>query len=135
MAFNFSKFNSTNSKFTNMDSTEFRRNPNNKNGEPYFSLREMVEEYGEDAMYKITGMYINTKGTLKDVPESPVVATESEYVNLPVFQLKEVKAIIADDEAVEAINAGKCGFFIETYTNEYGEQLKVVWCDYDPDEE
>lgn len=129
--FNFSKFNSTNSKF-DIDSSEFRVNP--KTGKPYFKLAEMVEEYGEDVMFQVTGLYINKKSAYD--AETPVVATTMEFVNVPVFQLAEVKAMIADDEAVEAINAGECGFTIEAYDHpDYGKQLKVVWCAYEPDEE
>lgn len=131
MAFNFNKFNNTGSKF-NIDSSDFRVHP--VTGKPYFKLAEMVEEYGTDVMFQLTGLYINKKSSFD--PETPVAATTAEFVNIPVFQLAEVKAMIADDEAVEAINNGEAGFTIEEYDHpDYGKQLKVVWCAYEPDED
>lgn len=114
----FGKFNRER-KFT-VDTSDFE----------YRSLRELYAENGADYLYLLKGLYIGTK-SLYD-PEVPIVATDECYVNIPVFQLDEVKEILADPMAVKAINNDQAGFRIEEYEQKrYGATCyKVVWCDY-----
>lgn len=107
MAFKFQSLNVQ--KLFNVDSTNFE----------YKSLSEIREEYGKDT-FTARGFYINTKGMFGD---SPVVATANEYVNLPQHLTDVIKQIIENKEAVDAVNAGKCGFKVVDYTRkEYGEK-------------
>lgn len=110
----------------------------------FVTLEELYEANGENAVYRCTGFYINTKSDL--VNEAPVATIENRedysmpakikvsgsekdgtavyenrseeagcYVNLPVHQLHEVKAMIADEAAVNAINQGGLSFTIRKY--------------------
>ena len=99
--FNFSSFNKE--RLFTIDTGDF----------DYTNLEDLVKRDGEGHVYKVCGVYIGTK-SLYD-PEAPMLATESEYVNLPVHQLPEVKAMIADRRAVDAINNGEAGFVIESF--------------------
>ena len=116
--FTFTKFNKE--KLFDIDTTEF----------DYTSLEDLYNANGENAVYQVRGLYIGTKSNYD--PETPILATNEEYVNLPVHQLEEVKAMLADRRAVDAINAGDCGFKIEKY---YQKRFKkdcytAIWCDY-----
>lgn len=83
-------------------------------GFKYFSLKDIFEENNEDdsLVYPIYALYINTKGKHED---APVVAFEDRYVNLPPHQLEMAKEILDSDDAVKAINDGKCGIQIRKY--------------------
>lgn len=119
---NFKRFNK-NHLFT-VDTTDFK----------YFSLEDLYKRDGENTLYLLCGLYINTKSQYD--PEAPTLATDSELVNLPVFQLDEVKEMREDEEAVEAINNGEAGFTIESYTlDKYPGRTfyKAIWCNYDED--
>lgn len=65
--------------------------------------------------FKVLACYINKKSKYGD---SPVVATENFFINLPKWQLDNVKAIMANQDAIKAINEGKV--FIEIYDYEKG---------------
>lgn len=119
MAFNFSKFNKE--RLFDVDTSGF----------DYVNLEDLFEENGEDHVYKITGVYIGTKSTFDD--ESPIIAIEDTYVNLPQHQLPEVKAMLADKAAIKAINDGQAGFVIDSY---YQKRFKKTcyaarWGSYD----
>lgn len=116
--FTFSKFNKE--KIFDVDTSDF----------DYTSLEELFNRDGEGMVYKVRGLYIGTKSNYD--PETPILATDSEYVNLPVHHLDEVKAMLKDATAIKAINDGECGFTIEKY---YQKRFKkdcyaAVWCDY-----
>ena len=101
MAFNFSKFNKE--RLFDVDTSSF----------DYVNLEDLYTANGEDQVYKLTGVYIGTKSEFDD--ESPLVAIEDSYVNLPQHQLAEIKAMLADKAAIKAINEGQAGFVIESY--------------------
>lgn len=116
---NFAKFNKE--RLFDIDTTEF----------DYVSLEDLYNTNGADAVYQVRGLYIGTKSDYD--PETPILATNEEYVNLPVHQLEEVKAMLADRKAIDGINAGYCGFKIEKY---YQKRFKkdcyaAIWVDYD----
>ena len=75
----------------------------------YTSLEELYEENGPMTIYPVRGLYIGTKS------ETPLVATDTIYVNLPQHQLLKVKEMIDNKAAVKAINNGECAFRIEKF--------------------
>lgn len=117
--YSFAKFNKE--RLFDIDTTEF----------DYVDLEDLYNKNGEGAVYQVRGLYIGTKSNYD--PETPILATNEEYVNLPVHQLAEVKAMLADKRAIEGINAGNCGFKIEKY---YQKRFKkdcyaAIWGDYE----
>lgn len=96
----------------------------------YVSLEDLYQENGPDAVYCVRGLYIGTKSTYAD--ESPLLATDKEYVNLPQHQLDEIKNMLADPRAIEAINNGHAGFVIEQFYQKRFKKYCYVarWVDY-----
>ena len=78
----------------------------------FFKLGDLLEENGKDEVYTLRGLWINTGGVYGD---SPVAVIDDRYINLPGHMLDTVKEMIADDEAVAAINDGKLGFKVYSY--------------------
>lgn len=70
-------------------------------------------EGGKDVIHKINGLHVH-KSQLGD---SPVIIDEENkrLVNLPSHTAETVREILADDEAVETIKAGKVGYTIYEY--------------------
>lgn len=98
-----SKFNKTR-KF-DVDTSKFE----------YESMADLFNEHGKDKVYPLTAIYINSKSKFGD---APVLATDTCFVNAPSHMLDTAKEILADDEAVAAINNGEVGFTIYAYTAE-----------------
>lgn len=105
----------------------------------YTNLETLYNSVEEGTVFQIKGVFINDKSQFAD--ESPLVALNNVYVNLPNHQLAEVKEMLASEDAIRGINAGAAGFTIETYdltrTNSKGKNVtrtyyKAVWCDCDP---
>ena len=100
-------------------------------GFKYYKLRELYEEDGEGKEYVICGLYISNKSEYAE--ESPIAALEDRYVNLPEFQLPEVKEMLESKAAVAAINRGEGAFKIEKYIKKLKKGsrtcYKAVWCD------
>lgn len=119
---NFEKFNKK-QLFTNLP----------EGVDEYISLEELYEANGADKVYRLRALYINTRSDF--APETPVALINNYYVNIPVHQLQEVKAIMNDALAVKAVNNKKAGFKIESYRKEkYNKTCyRVVWCNYDED--
>ena len=117
---NFEKFNRK-QLFTNVP----------ENVEDYISLEELYKMNGADKVYCLRALYINTRSEF--APEAPVALTNNYYVNIPVHQLEEVKAIMNDALAVKAVNNKEAGFKIESYRKEkYNKTCyRAVWCNYD----
>ena len=94
----------------------------------YASLADLFNQYGKNKVYPFYAVYINRKSKFG---ESPVVATESEFVNLPKHLLSDCEVMMNDPEICEEINAGKCGFRIYQYTDSrYGRKcFGVEWVD------
>lgn len=81
---------------------------------PFMKLSELGES---DTPFIILTMWINTKGKFG---AHPVIATPSGLVDFPNSMTETVKEMIADDEVIEAVNAGKLGFTVRKYhTNRY----------------
>lgn len=101
MAFSFSNFNKE--RLFDIDTSEF----------DYLSLEDLYKRDGKGTVYTVRGAYIGTKS--KFDPEVPMVAIDDCYVNLPVHQLDEIKAMLADRRAIDGINKGQAGFVIEEF--------------------
>lgn len=98
-----SKFNKTT---FGIDTTDFQ----------YTKLADIFNsenEGGKDVIHNINGLYVH-KSQLGD---SPVIIDEKNkrLVNLPSHTAETVREILADDEAVETIKAGKVGYTIYEY--------------------
>ena len=100
----------------------------NTTGFEYHSLEHIFERDGADQEYVVRGIYINTKGLYDP---SPVIALDTEYVNLPAHLTSVCEEILNDPRAVQAIRDGKCGFKVRTYTKEqYNKDCYTVeWLD------
>lgn len=96
---------------------------------PYMERRLAFDNYGDGAV-KVTALYINTKSKFGD---TPVVATEKELINLPQYMLDECKAIISDQDDVDAINAGKVGIVFEEFEDKtfHKKCIGARWVDLD----
>lgn len=92
---------------------------------------EEVKEIVEETIFQVRGIYINTKGLYDD---APVVALDSAYVNLPAHLTPICKEILADPQAIAAINAGRVGFTIYTYVKPaYNKTCySIKWVDTEP---
>lgn len=99
-------------------------------GFQYKKLSDCFGENGAKQVYRIAGIYINTKGKFDDAPVLAVTDNEGfgYFVNLPSHLLDTCKEIMNDEEAVQAINKGKFGFTIYTYesNNAKGRTLYSV---------
>lgn len=96
----------------------------------YKSLEDLYID--EETMYPVRALYINNKGNFG---EEPILATDDNYVNLPHHMVDSVKAMIGDDEAVDAINGGYVGFTIYKYhQKKYNKDcFGVKWIDVTPE--
>lgn len=79
----------------------------------YASLCDLFNQNGAEFVYPVRAIYINTKGKYAD---APVIATDDCFVNCPSHMTETAREILADDEAIADINAGKVGFQIYGYT-------------------
>ena len=116
--FSFAKFNKE--RLFQVDTSDY----------DYLKLEDLYARDGEGAVYPVLGLYIGTKS--KFDAETPIIATDESYVNLPVHQLAEIKAMLEDRDAVNAINAGACGFTIEKFHQKRFDIdcYSAKWCDY-----
>ena len=101
----------------------------------YMSLEDLAkatESYEEPPVFVIRGVYINRK-SLYD--PAPVIALDDYYVNLPSHLLPACEEMLHDRLAIDAINAGACGFRIEKYFQKryQRECYSVEWVDILPD--
>ena len=92
--FSFAKFNKE--RLFSVDTSDY----------DYLKLEDLYNRDGEGSVYPVLGVYIGTKS--KFDAETPILATDEAYINLPVHQLDEVKSMLEDSNAVAAINAGQC---------------------------
>lgn len=120
----FSRFNK--SRQFDIDTSDF----------DYIKLKDLYERDGEGQIYILRGVYIGTKSEYAD--ESPLAAIDGFYVNLPQFQLSDIKEMLESGAAIKAINNGEAGFTIEEYTKKlktgkFKTCYKAIWEDIDPD--
>lgn len=104
----------------------------NTQGRKYFKLEELAKQYEPEHKYIIDCMFINDKS---QYGESPVVGVadlkESYMVNLPKHKLQDVKDMLSDQEAIEAVQLGRAGFVIRTYNPKGSNRIcyTVDWID------
>ena len=121
MSFNFAAKNKTGSAFSFKLPAEA----------PYVTLSELLEANGGDfsIVYTVRALYINTRG--KFGPQ-PLAALDECYVNLPKHKCDDVTDFLSDPAAVEAINAGSCGFRIREYQDRNNvDRLSINWVNCD----
>ena len=94
----------------------------------YTSLADLYSENGKAHVYPIAGIYINTKGRFG--PQACIACNDSLMVNLPNHLTEICEQMRADQEAVDAINAGQAGFRIYEYVSKSGViRYSVEWVD------
>lgn len=92
-------------------------------GYNFLKLSEL--EPGE--IYKLVGLWINYKG---NYGPSPVAIIDGNFVNLPSYTLSEVQDMLTDDDTINDIKAGKCGFSVRPYRDRNGaSRLGIHWED------
>ena len=80
-----------------------------------------------DFEYQLCGLFINTKG---EYGPNPVAILSDCFVSLPQHLIPAVKDMLLDEETVQDIKGGKCGFKVRKYTDKKGtDRLSVTWCD------
>ena len=84
-------------------------------------------EGGKDVVHNINGMYVH-KSQLGDSPVIIDVANK-RLVNLPSHTAETVREILADDEAVETIKAGKVGYTIYEYESHSKKCYSISFVD------
>ena len=84
---------------------------------PFVDLKEVATENGLKVL-KVQGAF-TFEGKKKK--KRPVLIADGMKINLPDHLLKDVEKLLANDEYIEAVNQGKCGFQITTYEDkQYG---------------
>lgn len=83
----------------------------NSDGLPFCSLKELVTENGMDKIYAVHEVFVYDA----KLGERAAMVTDGLIVNLPNHMISDVKKILAKQEYIDAINAGKCGFKPSTY--------------------
>ena len=79
-------------------------------------------------------LYINTKSQYGEAPVAGVADVKEPYmVNLPKHLLDQVRDMLNDTEAIEAIQLGRAGFVIRTYNPKGSNRVcyTVDWVDID----
>lgn len=102
----------------------------------YVKLKDLYERDGEGEVYRVRGIYIGTKSEFAE--ESPLLATDECYVNLPQHQLLDIKEMLNSRAAINMINSGTAGFTIEKYVKKLKsgakkDCYKAAWCDLEAD--
>lgn len=129
--FSFSNFNKE--RLFTFDTTAIQGN--------YTTLEELYKENVEDFKFQLKGVYVSTKSDYND--ESPIIAIANTYVNMPQHQLADIKNMLADKAAIDAINAGEAGFTIRHYVKnlkkknggyEAKDCYSAEWCDVNPED-
>lgn len=131
----FAKFNTNTFKYT-WDTTNYVKDEDGKN--VFKSLEELFDESGRDEskIYVIRAAFI--KEETKVGKPSASVGLDCYWANIPTHQTEEVRDIIADKGATEAINNGQAGFRIRPYTKKEfpGETFySAVWTDVESGDE
>ena len=84
-------------------------------GLEFKSLADLYNANGEEKIYTLKALYINTKSKYGD---APVFATPDFLVNAPQHLVDTVNEILSDSDAINDINNNKVGFSIYPYKAE-----------------
>lgn len=90
----------------------------------YLSMADLFNENGKECVYPLRRVLINTKGLYGD---SPILATDMGLINAPKHLLEPCQEMMKDNEFVNAVNDGKIGFTIYTYTVNNRVCYSVNW--------
>ena len=117
---NFSDYNK---RRFNVDTTGFE----------YSSLADLYNNDGKDHIYVVRAVFMSNKGKYG---ETPLLATDTTFVNLPKNCISVCNSMLNSTEAIAGINEGKCGFKIRPYHSEkYNKNCYAVdFIDIDDDE-
>lgn len=97
--------------------------------ERYMKIAEAVKKYGEQVIPIIAfGVSKNTSEEALS-EENGWVATETEMINSPNFQIPVLKKLRTNDTAVRLCKEGHMGIKLVSYENEWGKQYKFEFCD------
>ena len=83
-------------------------------GFEYIKASDLVAEIGMDGVYRVAGLYINTKGNYADHPVV-ILPDLGKMVDLPEHMTAVCRDILASDEACADIIDGKVGISFEAY--------------------
>lgn len=101
----------------------------NTDGFTYKSLEDLYKA-SADVIYILRGIYINRRSRYGD---APVAILDKCFVNLPQHLLQTAEEMLADDDTIADIKAGRAGFEVETYTSREGRLCYGVhWLDIKP---
>lgn len=102
----------------------------NTEGFTYKKISDIATPENIDNVYMVAALYINTKGKFEDHPVA-VLPQLQTMVDLPPHMTEQVREILADDEAIKEIEAGKVGIKFEVYMSKtYNRQcLGCRWVD------
>lgn len=107
----------------------------------YTTLEELYNATVPDYKFQLKGVYVSTKSDYND--ESPIIALANTYVNMPQHQLIDIKNMLADKGAIQAINNGEAGFTIRHYVKNLKKKngnyepkdcYSAEWCDVNPED-
>lgn len=101
MASMFKKFNKK--QIFSFDTTGFE----------YCSLKDLYEKNGESYQYVVRAIYCNHNSIYSE--DDYVIATDNEFINVPVHRNSDMAAILADPACISEINNGNARFVIYTY--------------------
>lgn len=82
---------------------------------PYKNLKDLYAADGDDKVYTLHALYINTKGKYDP---NPVAGIDGALIDLPAHMTDTVREILADDDAIEFINDNGVGFSVREYLND-----------------
>ena len=89
----------------------------NSDNFPFVDLKEVAQQNGLKVL-KVQGAF-TFEGKKKKL--RPVLIADNLKINLPDHLLKDVQKLLGNDEYIQAVNEGKCGFQITSYEDEqYG---------------
>lgn len=92
----------------------------------YISLSDLFEGNGDKATYPVEALFINTKSKFGN---APVIVSGGYLVNAPSHLTETVTEMRGNSELTDLINAGKVGFTVYEYTNQYGKRYSLNWCE------
>ena len=97
----------------------------------YAKLQGLYDVNNTDKVFTVRALLIGTKGKFGD---EPVIGLDNNIiVNCPKHMVEVINMMLEDDDAIEAINAGKLGFKVRTYVDKTFGKLcyAVEWVDID----
>lgn len=119
-------------KFSSLNHTPAKFDYELDKNAPYKKLEDIYDspENGDPSnnIYTVRGLFISTKGKFGD---HPVIVTDTFFMDLPKHLTADVKEILNDNEAIDAINAGKCAVEVYKYeSTKYNKQCySINWID------